>query len=169
MCGPAALAPIALAATAVSAAGTVMAGLQANAMGKYRQEVAERNAALDREAIGVEKENTKRQLQNHWRRVAQLKGEQRASAAGGNVATDFGSAAQMVQDTNMLAREDADMIARQGDQTIRGLDRSVSNNIAEGRAARSQGKGALIGSLFSAGSTVLGGASRYGQLKAEFG
>ena len=166
MCPPAALPAIAIGAAAISSAGAVMAGLPANAMGKYQQQVAEQNAALDREAISVEKENTQRTLANHWRRVAQLKGEQKLAAAAGGVSTDFGTAAEIVEDTDMLAREDADLIARQGTQNIRGLDRSVANNIAEGRAARSRGKGAMIGSFFEAGSTMLGGATQYSKLKA---
>lgn len=169
MCPPALLPAMAIGAAAISAAGTVVAGIQANNMGKYRQEIADRNAALDREAIGIEKENTSRTLTNHWRKVAELKGQQRLAAAGNNVAVDYGSAAQLSADTDMLASEDADMIARQGGQTVRGLDRSVANNIAEGRAARSAGKGQMIGSFFQAGSTLLGGASKYSSLKAEFG
>lgn len=167
MCLPAAALPVAaLVTSAIAATGSVVAGMQANSMGKYRQKIAEQNAALDREAITVEKENTQRTLTNHWRRVAEMKGQQRLAAAAGGVSTDFGSAAQLVEDTDMLAREDADMIAKQGVQNVRGLDRSVSNSISEGRAARSQGKGALVGSFFDAGSTMLGGSTQYGKLKA---
>lgn len=167
MCLPAAALPIAaLASGVISGVGAVVSGIQAKNMGKYEQKVSEMNADLDREAIGIEKENTDRSLTNHWRKVARLKGEQKLAFAGGNVATEYGSAAQLTADTDMLAREDADMIARQGGQNVRGLDRSVANNVASGRAARSRGNAAFVSSLFDAGSSVLGGASQYSKLKA---
>lgn len=166
MCGPPA---IALAGAAIAATGSIVGGLQANAMGKYQQRVAEQNAALDRERINMERENSAREAQNYWRKVAQLKGQQRTHAAGSNVSTDFGSAAQIVMDTDLLAREDADLIYRGSAERIKGLDRSVSNNIAQGNAARSQGRGALIGSAFSAASSVLGGVSQYNKLSVDGG
>lgn len=161
MCPPAVLA---VGAAAVASIGTVIGGLQANAMGKYRERVAERNAALDREAIATEQENTRREAMNHWRKVAQLKGGQRLHAAAGGVSTDFGSAYDTILDTDMLAAEDARLIYMQGNERVKGLDRSVSNNIAEGRAARAEGKGKLIGSLFEAGSTMLGGVRQMKQI-----
>lgn len=166
MCLPAAALPIAaVASAAISSAGAIYGGLAAKAQGKYQQRVAEANAALDREQIATEQENTRRQAMNHWRKVAQLKGQQRAAAAANGVSTDFGSAFDNVADTDMLAREDARIIYESGNNRVRGLDRSVSNNIAEGRAARSRGNAAFVGSLFQAGSTMLDGASQYRKLK----
>lgn len=135
-------------------------------MGKYQQRVAQQNAALKREDIELEKENTRREALDHYRRVAQIKGQQVAAAAAGGVSTDFGTAQDIVFETDALGREDANLIYRRGNQTIKGLDRGVANDIAEGRAARAKGKGALIGSFFDAGSTVLGGVSQYQKLKA---
>lgn len=168
MCLPAAALPIAaLASSVISAGGAIYGGLAAKAQGKYEQNVANANAALDREQIMTEQENTKRQALNHWRKVAQIKGQQRAAAAAGGVSTDFGTASDILTDTDMLASEDANIIYQSGNNRVRGLDRSVSNNIASGRAARSRGNAAFVGSLFQAGSTMLGGASQYRTLKGN--
>jgi len=138
-----------------------MGGLQARAMGRYEQKVAEQNASLEREQINFEQENTRREALDHYRRVAQIKGQQRLAAAAGGVSTDFGTAATIVEETDALGRADADLIYRRGHQAVRGLDRSVGNYVAEGRAARSRGKAAFTKSLFDAGSTVLSGVQQY--------
>jgi len=162
MCGPAALV---LGAAAVSAVGSVVGGMAANAQGKYRAKVAEANASNERENIRMEQDRTNREALLHYRKVAQLKGEQRAAAAANGVSTDFGTAQDIVTDTNTLAREDARNIYGQGFESVRGMDRTVSNFVGEGRAARAAGKGALIGSFFEAGSTALGGAAQYKKMK----
>ena len=162
MCGPAALVA---AGAVVSAVGSVYGGMVANAQGKYQQRVAEANAANERENIRLEQERGAREALLHYRKVAQLKGQQRAAAAANGVSTDFGTAQDIVTDTNTLAREDARNIYGQTFQNVRGMDRTVSNFRAEGRAARAAGKGALIGSFFEAGSTLLGGAAQYKKMK----
>jgi len=162
MCGPAALVA---AGAVVSAVGSVYGGMAANAQGKYQQRVAEANAANERENIRLEQERGAREALLHYRKVAQLKGQQRAAAAANGVSTDFGTAQDIVTDTNTLAREDARNIYGQTFQNVRGMDRTVSNFRAEGRAARAAGKGALIGSFFEAGSTLLGGAAQYKKMK----
>jgi hypothetical protein len=158
---------LAIASTAVSAIGSVYGGLVANAQSKYQQRVAEANAAIERENIRLEQERGAREALLLYRKVAQLKGEQRAAAAANGVSTDFGTAQDIVTDTDLLAREDIANIYGQTFQNVRGMDRSVSNYIAEGRAARAAGKGALIGSFFEAGKTILGGARQYKELKDQ--
>jgi hypothetical protein len=164
MCPPAIIAG---AAAAVSAIGTVVGGAVAQAQANYRANVADANAKVERENIRLEQERGLREAQLHYRKVAQLKGEQRAAAAANGVSTDFGTASDIVADTNMMAREDAANIYGQTYQNVRGMDRNVSNFVAEGRAQRAAGKGAMIGSLFEAGSTLLGGAQQYKSIKAR--
>lgn len=162
MCGPAALV---IAATAASAIGTVVGGLTARSQARYQAKVAEANASNERENIRMEQDRNSREALLHYRKVAQLKGEQRAAAAANGVSTDFGTAQDIVTDTNTLAREDARNIYGQGFQNVRGMDRTVSNFMGEARAQRSAGKGALIGSLFEATGTALGGAAQYKKMK----
>lgn len=164
MCPPAALAIV---AAGVSAAGSIVGGFTARAQANYKAKVAEANAANERENIRMEQDRTAREALLHYRKVAQLKGEQRAVAAANGVSTDFGTASDIIDDTNVLAREDARNIYGQGFQNVRGMDRNVSNFMGEARAQRAAGKGALIGSFFEAGSTLLGGAGQYRKLRDQ--
>lgn len=166
MCGPPALA---LAAVAVSAAGTGIGALQANANARYQAKIAERNAAMERESAQQSILNTQEEAQAHYRKVAALKGAQRARAAAGGVGLDFGTAADVLADTDLLAREDVRRIYEQGNQRTRGFEINVSNYLGEASAARQAGKGALIKGAFDMGSTILGGAQQYGTLRRSYG
>lgn len=162
MCGPAALA---LGAAVVTAAGTVYGGMAANAQGKYGQRVAEANV----KAKGVEAQDAiergKLESRKIDREYSQIGGQQRAAMAANGVALDYGSAEQVQQDTAMFRNEDRDAHAHNVIGEIRGLDMSIVNERAKGRAARAQGKAALTGSILSAGGSLLSGASQYGKMK----
>lgn len=164
MCPPAALA---VAAAAVSAIGSVVGGFAAKAQSNFQAKVAEANAANERENIELEKAKANREALLHYRKVAQFKGQQRVAAAANGVSTDFGTAQDIVTDTNTLSREDVGNIYGQSFQNVRGMDRTVSNFVGEARAAKARGKGALIGSFFEAGGTLLSGASQFKKLKAQ--
>lgn len=166
MCGPPAILAV---GAALSAAGTIVGGITAMQQGKYQAKVAERNAQVERENRNLEIEAGRREALNHYRRVAQLKGQQRVTAGANSASTDFGTAADIVADTEMLSREDVGNIYRQTHENVRGRDRAVANYLGEASAARSRGKAAFTQSLFQAGSTILGGAQQFGQMKADYG
>lgn len=165
MCPPV----IAAAAAATAAIGQGIGALQSAAQSRYQAKISERNAAMDREAARQEQENTQTEALAHYRKVAQLKGEQRARAAAAGVGLDFGTAANVLADTDMLAREDIDRIYKRGEQRVRGFDISASNNMAQANASRQAAKGALVKGVFDVASTALGGAQQYGKLKASAG
>jgi hypothetical protein len=158
-----------LAATAVSAVGTGIGALQANAQSRYQAKIAERNAALERDSAQQSILNTREEALAHYRKVAALKGAQRARAAASGVGLDFGTAADVVGDTDMLAREDIGRIYRQGNERTRGFEINVSNYLGEASAQRQAGKGALIKGAFDMGSTILGGAQQYKKLRPSYG
>jgi len=80
---------------------------------------------------------------------------------------DFGTPADTLADTEMLSREDTNRIYQQGNQRVRGYDIGASNYTAEASADRAKGSAALVSGLFSAGSTMLGGASQYKKLQPK--
>jgi hypothetical protein len=168
MCGPA-LPIIALAGAAMSAAGTMASAVSANAQARYQAKIAERNASLEREGAQQSILNTQDEALAHYRKVAALKGAQRAAAAANGVGLDFGTAADVLGDTEMLSREDTNRIYKQGYQRTRGFEINASNDVAEASAKRQAGTGALISGALNAGSTLLEGASQYGKLKSGFG
>jgi hypothetical protein len=153
----------------MAAAGTMMSAVSANAQARYRAKIADRNAALDREAAQQEILNTREEALAHYRKVSALKGAQRARAAANGVGLDFGTAADVLADTDLLAREDVARIYKQGNERTRGFEISASNNRAEASASRQAGTGALISGAFNAGSTILGGAQQYSTIQAGRG
>jgi len=155
-----------VAATAVTMAGQGMSALQQASQYKYQARVAERNASLENEAARVEQENTRTEALAHYRRVAALKGQQRVTAAANGVSLEFGSAADVADDTDMLAREDVTRIYEQGFQRSRGFEINASNERAQARAAKAGAKNAIVSGIFDMGSTALGGATQYSKMKA---
>jgi hypothetical protein len=170
MCVPAAALPLVAAIGAgVSAVGTGFAALSANAQHRYNAKIAERNAAMEREAGQQEIQNTREAALAQYRRIAQIKGQQRLAAGAGGVSLDFGTAADTAADTDMLAREDMDRLYRQGAQNLRGRDIAASNFMGEANAQRQAGTGALVKGAFDMGSTVLSGAQQYRAMKDKIG
>ncbi|MFC0204734.1 hypothetical protein [Novosphingobium soli] len=162
MCGPAALPIIA----GVMAAGSAATGaLAANAQARFQAKIADRNAAMEREAGQQELQNTREAALDHYRKIGQMKGAQRARAAAGGVGVDFGTAAAVVDDTEMLGREDVDRIYRQGAENLRGHDIAGSNYKGQARASRQAGTAALIKGAFDAGSSLLSVANQYSNMK----
>lgn len=156
-----------LAATAVTAASQGYAALQSAAASRYEARVATQNAKLEYEAAHREDENTKTAALAHYRRVAQLKGEQRIAQAANGVSLDFGSAADVAADTDLLAREDAKRIYDQGAEAVRGFDVSAANYRSSAKASRFAATGALVKGGLDMASTALSGASQYSTMKAR--
>ena len=157
MCGPAA--PIV--AAGLAAAGSITGGLAANAQARFQAKIAERNAAMEREAGQQELENTREAALDHYRKVGQMKGAQRARAAAGGVSVDMGTASWVQDDTEMLGREDASRIYQQGYQNVRGRDIQASNYMGEANAQRQSGKMALVKAGFDTAGSLLSAANQY--------
>ncbi len=164
MCNPALLV---VAATAVTAAGQGYAALQSAAASKYEARVADRNAKLENEAAFRADENTRTAALAHYRKVAQLKGEQRVAQAANGVSLDFGSAVDVANDTDMLAREDARRIYDQGAEQVRGFDINAANYRSSAKASRFAAKGAIVKGAFDMASTALSGAAQYSKMQAR--
>ncbi|KQN09822.1 hypothetical protein ASE85_02490 [Sphingobium sp. Leaf26] len=166
MCEPTTLL---IAATAISTLGAGYGALQANSQAKYQARVADQNAKLSAESARQETDNTRDAALQHYRKVAQLQGQQRVAMAAGGLDVDFGNAADLAADTDMLAREDARRIYDQGAENVRGFNIEGSNYRAQAAASRQAASGALIGGAFDMAGTALGGASQYSQLKMQMG
>ncbi len=164
MCEPTTLL---IASTAVATLGAGYSALQANAQSRYQARVADQNARLAEDAARQEQDNTRDAALQHWRKVAQLQGEQRVAMAAGGLDVNFGNAADLSADTELLAREDADRIYRQGAENVRGRDIEGANYRSQAQASRQAASGALNGGAFNMAGTALGGAQQYATLKAQ--
>lgn len=163
MCGPAAV----IGAAVLSAAGSIYGGIQANQQAKYQGKVAAQNARLANEQAADAADRGRLEAQRHWRKVAQLKGQQQASMAANGIDTSFGSAASIAEDTAMLAGEDAEQIYKGAYQEGRGYEINSANHRSEEQAQKMRGKSAMVSGIFSAASSALSGASQYSSLKAK--
>ncbi|WP_231635544.1 hypothetical protein [Novosphingobium sp. ST904] len=132
-------APVAVIAAGVAAAGAIFGGLAANAQSRFQAKLADRNASIEREAAQQEIQNTKDAALDHYRKIGQMKGQQRARAAAAGVGVDFGTAADVVADTDMLGREDVGRIYSQGAQNVRGHDIAASNYKSQAGARARRG------------------------------
>lgn len=162
MCGPAALV---VAGTVASMAGTAYSAMSANAQARYQARVAEANASAEREAARQTIQNTKDAQLAHYRKVAALRGAQEAGAAAAGVSMGFGTAGDLLAETDMLSREDSAKILKQGNNALRGHDIQISNYIGQGNAARAQGRDAVISSGIKMVGTALSGAQQYDKIK----
>lgn len=157
-----------LAATAMSAVGSGVSALSANAQANYRAKVAEQNAKLAAEAAHTADENGRQAALKQYRDIAAMKGRQRVVAGANGVGVDFGTAGDVVDDTSALGTEDVGRIYEQTYQKSRGFEIEASNYRGEANAQRSAGAGALLSGGFNMGSTILGGAQQYAKLKKNY-
>lgn len=169
MCDPVTLTVLTVAATVVTAGSQIYAGAAANAQAKYEGKIADRNAKYEREA-GADAMNRRNiEQMRHWRRVSQMMGNQRAQMAGQGLDIEFGSPADIIDDTLTIGKEDSQTINENFAKEIKGYDINAANYTMQGRAARARGKAAMTGALLSATGTILGGASQIGRMNANFG
>lgn len=163
MCDPATLA---ITAAAVTAAGQIQGGIYQSQMSRYQAQVAEQNKQLTREAAAdaiVQGQEQQRQL---GREVAGRVGAQEARMAGNNVDITTGSAARVISDTRMIGAEDSAALSENTRRRVKGMQIDAWNYESEKRAAKAEGKQAIVGAAFGAASTLLGGATQYSKFKA---
>lgn len=170
MCLPAAALPVlAVASGVMQASGALMAGQQANSQSKADADAARRNAALEIESAHTSYEIGKDERRDFWRKIGQVKGQNRASMAANNIEVDFGTAARIQDDTQMLANEDAISLYRNIEERTRGHHINAANFVQAAKAARAQGKAAVKASYWQAATSLVGAASQAAGYKAKMG
>lgn len=167
MCNPALLGPLIIAGAGVSAAGQIQAGIYQSQMSRYQSRVAEQNKQLAREgAIDAIAQGQEQQRQL-GREVAARVGAQKARIAGNNVDIASGSAARLIADTMMVGREDSLALDENTRRRVKGLQINAWNYESEKRAAKAEGKQAMVAAGFGAASTLLGGATQYANFRSR--
>lgn len=148
------------AAAAVSAAGSVVSGIQAQQQGKYEAKVADNNAILAAQARrqAIDKGVTDQIRED--RRSAQLQGAQRLALASSGVDTTYGTAADLAGDAALIGSENRQDIVTNTQRAAQGYAIDAANDRAQASAARMRGDSALVNGLFQAGGTILGGVSQ---------
>lgn len=142
---------------AIMAVGAVYSGYSSYQQGQFQQKVSEYNARqFENEAIqtrnkGVEEEN------KHREKIHQLIAQQRTQAAGAGVDVDSGSALWLQEDAAVVGEADALRIRRNFGDRADMLDDRATLTLAEGHAARQQGRNQLAASTIGALGEFTGG------------
>lgn len=168
MCAPP-LVIAAVAAAAVTAGGQLYAGKAAQQQGRYEDAIAQQNAAAQRDAAADASHRGDIAQLQHYRKVSQMIGAQRAALAANGVDLDFGSALGITTDTAKIGAEDSATIAENTRREQMGFDINAANYTMQGRAARAKGNAAMVGGVFGAAGTLLGAAKQVGQAYAPGG
>ena len=161
MCPPV----LAVAATAVTAAGQVLNGIGQSQQYRYQAQVDDQNSRLAADQARDSIDNTNLEAQRRYRQLADTQGRQQAAMAANGVDLNFGSPADVQRDTAMIGGEDIGQIYKAGYQRTRGFDIDGWNSRSQAAANRARGSGALMQGIFSGLGTALGGASQLGGMK----
>jgi len=162
-------APLAVVGAGIAAAGTLVGGVQSLMQGNYQAKVAQQNASMDMDAAHDSERQGRDEALQFWRQIGQTKGEQIAAMAANGVDLSFGSPLRVQQDTAMLADEDAARLYRNTEERTKGYLIDAWNARSQAASARAQGRAALIGSAFQAGSTLVSSFQQQSALKAKMG
>lgn len=161
MCDPLSIGiALTVASTAVGAYGQIQQGQAINAQAKYEAKVSERNAKLSEAGREDARKRGEREQLNHWRRVSQMMGEQRAQFAAGGIDVNFGTPGEVVEDTMLIGLEDSSILAENTKKEMEGFDIEAANYRDSAKAAKMRGKAAKQAGYIGAASTILGGAAQ---------
>jgi multidrug efflux pump subunit AcrA (membrane-fusion protein) len=155
MCPPV----LAVAATAVTAAGQVLNGIGQSQQYRYQAQVDDQNSRLAADQARDSIDNTNLEAQRRYRQLADTQGRQQAAMAANGVDLNFGSPTDVQRDTAMIGGEDIGQIYKAGYQRTRGFDIDGWNSRSQAAANRARASGALMQGIFSGLGTALGGAS----------
>lgn len=152
---------IAIAATvasvAMSGVSAYMGAQARKSQAKYNAQVAANNAQVAEWAAEKELEEGERQVQEHFRKVAAMRGKQKTLLAAGGADVTFGTAADLLEDTQIMGDADAAIIKTNA--RMRAWERGVqaTNSRAQSQLFSSQADN--INPALDAGGAVLSGAA----------
>jgi len=157
MCDPVSLT---IAATAVTAAGTLTGGMAKAGQQRYAAQVADQRAQIAsdqaKDAI-TQGQLADRDLQ---RKTAQQMGAQRVAAAAGGIDPGWGSAAQASGDIAMLGQDALDQQRHDRANQVKGFDVQGWGSRSEAAANRAAANNSMLSAVFDTAGTVLGGAQK---------
>jgi hypothetical protein len=141
------------------AIGTGVSMAASMSQARAQAEAANANAAAESNAAQIGQQNMRQAALQQYQQMGQVSGQQNMLAAASGDATGYGTAANALNDTQILGQANLARIYSQGNQNLMGSDIGVANNLAQAAAANSRGASALVGGLFNLGSGLFGGGS----------
>ncbi len=158
--------PLMIASSLVGAAGAIQQGAYASKVARNQATVAQYNKELSREGAEDAIARGQDDQRKLGREVASRVGSQTARIAANNVDVTTGSAARVIEDTEMLGAEDSAAISENVRRQVRSQQIDAWGFESAKRAAKSEASQAKTAAAFGAASTIMGGASQYAKFKA---
>jgi leucyl aminopeptidase len=158
-----------IASAAVSTLGTVVGGVNAMNAAKARAEVEQRNMQLERAASRDALERGAEEERRQYRRNAQRMGAIRAAQAASGLETEFGTNADVQDDAKLIGWQDAMTVRQNAMREARGFEIRAWNAETRSNQAKAEGKAAMVGAIFDAGSNLLSYAQQYRKMRADGG
>lgn len=158
MCEPTTLL---IAATALSAVGSGVAGYGSYQQGQFNQKISEQNAAMARRNAEDSLRRGNLAEAQHRREVDALKSSQKVGFAANNVVISSGSPLSVLQSTAEQGELDALTIRTNAERQAAGFTMDAQNSLLQGKLSAMQGKYGLAEGALNAGSTIIGGVRKY--------
>ena len=169
MCDPVTLTVLTVAATVVTAGGQLYAADAQAEQFKYQAKVATENRKHELAARDDARKRGEMEQMRHWRRVAQMQGQQRAEMGAVGLDLGFGSPLDIQDETLAMGFEDSTILNQNTDQEVKGYEIRAANYGNEAKAAKMSAKAAKTSGYIAAAGTLLAGASQVGKINAGGG
>jgi hypothetical protein len=143
--------------------------MYASRAASYQAQVAQRNKELNREQTADAIAQGQDEQRRLGREVASRVGSQTARMGANNIDTTYGSAANVIDDTRLIGREDSETLWENTRRRIRGLQIDSMSLESERQAHLAESRQAKVATGFGVASTVLGGATQYARFRARRG
>jgi hypothetical protein len=158
MCAPI----VPLVATGLGAIGSGISAASSISQARAQAAAADANAAAESNAAQIGQQNMRDAALQQYRQMAAVSGQQNMTAAANGDAIGYGTAANALNDTQILGRENLARIYAQGNQNLIGSDIAVANDLGQAAAAKNRGASALVSGLFNIGTGLVNGGMNTG-------
>jgi hypothetical protein len=169
---PVSLAVISIGSTVLSAGAGLVGSMQqasaASATAQYQSQVAKNNQTIADQNAAYARSVGQVEAQTQGMKTAALAGAATAGQGASGIDPTTGSPADVVQGIRTVGRADTNNIIANAELRARGYQIEASNQGASADLFASQAKTAQSAGLFSAGSSLLGGASSVGDKWLKF-
>lgn len=145
--------------TAVSVVGTLVGAVASRNQANYQAQVAKNNSVIAKKNAASASDTAQQTQLESDRQTAALVGQQEAIQSASGLSTGSASMLRTRRTANLLGRQDAFNIRKEGDSSVQNFLQQSENFRAEASAAKAGAAGSTLGAFFDVGSSLISGAS----------
>jgi hypothetical protein len=168
----AALPFVALASTVIGTGVSIMGSMQqasaAESSAKYQAQVARNNQIIAEQNASYARQVGQAETETSGMKTAAMVGSAVAAQGASGLDAASGSPVDVVRGTREIGRFDTLNLVRNAELRARGFDIEASNQGATAKLSDATAKQAGVAGLYSAGSSILGGASNFSDKWIKF-